>query len=440
MLRSLLAIALMAAPLAAGPVLKIDRTQVNIRADATVQSARVAVLQQGVEVEALDRKDEWFRIGLPEGGEGWIHSGLVQEIVVVTGDAVRLREAGSTNAPMIATASKGDELGKVGERGNWYEVALPGGDRGWIWKELVQPKAFFLPAPTPVEESVVESAPPVEEAVVESAPPVVRSNPYADGLVRAAAGEYEEALALFNEVLADNPTHADALLRAAKAHEQLGDLDQALDRLYQAVAVGEGRIDIYVTLAEVYRQAGVPDSAAKYLALFRGEKWERPEVTAPPESEPEGDMPVEAWWIYALGCLGVVIVLGGVVIARRMRGGDEVSKEPVAKPAKGKFARQMRQSKAAPAVGGGEEAELERQIQQKREDLQQSSAAFLGPNALGEGEDAHMEQVLGQVAALRKALEAQDERADIYADIVRLQNAKIEAMERELAMLRRSKR
>ena len=437
MLRALLAIALMAAPLAAGPVVKIDRTQVNIRADATVQSARVAVLQQGVEIEALGRKDEWFRIRLPEGGEGWIHSGLVQEIVVVTGDAVRLREAGSTNAPMIATASKDDELGKVGERGNWYEVALPGGDRGWIWKELVQPKAFLLPAPTPVEESVVEPAPLVEESVVESAPPVVRSNPYADGLVRAAAGEYEEALALFNEVLADNPTHADALLRAAKAHEQLGDLDHALDRLYQAVAVSEGRIDIYVTLAEVYRQAGVPDSAAKYLALFRGEKWERPEVTAPPESEPEGDMPVEAWWIYALGCLVAVIVLGGVVIALRMRVGDEVSKEPVAKPAKGKFARQMRQSKAAPAVGGGEEAELERQIQQKREDLQQSSAAFLGPNALGEGEDAHMEQVLGQVAALRKALEAQDERADIYTDIVRLQNAKIDAMERELAMLRR---
>ena len=91
-----------------------------------------------------------------------------------------------------------------------------------------------------------------------------------------------------------------------------------------------------MTLGEVYRQAGVPDSAAKYLALFRGEKWERPEVTAPPESEPEGDMPVEAWWIYALGCLVAVIVLGGVVIALRMRGGDEVSKAPVAKPAKGK--------------------------------------------------------------------------------------------------------
>ena len=36
--------------LEAGPALKIDRPKVNIRADATVQSPRVAVLTQDVEV------------------------------------------------------------------------------------------------------------------------------------------------------------------------------------------------------------------------------------------------------------------------------------------------------------------------------------------------------------------------------------------------------
>ena len=97
----------------------------------------------------------------------------------------------------------------------------------------------------------------------------------------------------------------------------------------------------------------------------------------------------------------------------------------------------MRQSRETGISGSGEEVELERQIQEKRADLQQSSAAFLGPNALGGGEDAHMEQILGQVETLRGALEAQDERAHIYADIVRLQNAKIEAMEQELDLLRR---
>ena len=84
MLRSLIAVALFAAPLAAGPVLKIARTQVNIRADATVQSARVAVLQQGVEVEALGRKAEWFRIRLPLEGEGWIHSRYIRWLLKST--------------------------------------------------------------------------------------------------------------------------------------------------------------------------------------------------------------------------------------------------------------------------------------------------------------------------------------------------------------------
>jgi hypothetical protein len=61
----------------------------------------------------------------------------------------------------------------------------------------------------------------------------------------------------------------------------------------------------------------------------------------------------------------------------------------------------------------------------------------LGADVLGGNEDAHMEQVLGQVETLRGALEAQDERATIYADIVRLQQAKIEALERELELTRR---
>ena len=102
-----------ASALEAGPALKIDRPKVNIRADATVQSPRVAVLTQDVEVEALGRKDEWFRIRLPDGGEGWIHSRLVREIVVVIGDGVRLRQAGSTSAPTVLLSSFGAALANL---------------------------------------------------------------------------------------------------------------------------------------------------------------------------------------------------------------------------------------------------------------------------------------------------------------------------------------
>ncbi len=134
--------------------------------------------------------------------------------------------------------------------------------------------------------------------------------------------------------------------------------------------------------------------------------------------------------------MGVLAVLR-LISQHKKRTLEGPAKGPAAKGAQGKFAKQMRQSREMGLSGDGESAELDRQIQQKRADLQQSSSAFLGPNALGGAEDAHMEQVLGQVETLRGALEAQDERARIYADIVRLQNAKIEAMERELELLRR---
>ena len=448
---------LLASSLEAGPVLKMDRPKVNVRADATVQSSKVMTLSKDVEVEALGRKDEWFRIRLPDGNEGWVHSRLVQEIVVVTGEAVRLRQAGSTNAPTVATVDRGAELGKVGEQGNWFEVALGGGERVWIWKKLVRPKTMQTePVRAAVVEeesaergSVVAEEPAVEEESVEQDPatlPPLRRNFYGEGLRRAAAGEYEEALALFNEVLQADPDHLDALVHAARAQKELGVYDQALDLLYHAMEIEAGRRDIYLTLAEVYRLGGVPDSTAKYQALFRGEEWEKPLPSKPkpkPVPESRGKMPPEAWWVYAALALGVLvlIVLGVFLVMRRSkRSPTKPAKAPGVKKGKSKFAKQLRQGQSREiGAGVGEEAELDRQIQRKREDLQESSAAFLGPDALaqGGGEDAQMEKVLEHVDTLRKALEVQDERALIYADIVRLQNAKIETMGRELELLRK---
>ena len=51
-----------------------------------------------------------------------------------------------------------------------------------------------------------------------------------------------------------------------------------------------------------------------------------------------------------------------------------------------------------------------------------------------------MNGILDQVEDLRKALDMQDERARIYADIVRLQNMRIEVMNEEVRMLRRGQR
>ena len=60
-----------------GIILMVNRAQVYVRSAATVQSDRVAVLKQGMEVEQIDSWNDWRKIRLPDGSEGWLHSDLV---------------------------------------------------------------------------------------------------------------------------------------------------------------------------------------------------------------------------------------------------------------------------------------------------------------------------------------------------------------------------
>ena len=80
-------------------------------------------------------------------------------------------------------------------------------------------------------------------------------------------------------------------------------------------------------------------------------------------------------------------------------------------------------------TGSGEEEELDRQIDEKWAALRQGSGA--------EGEEAALDGLLQRMEALRDELDQQDEREKIYADIVRLQNMKIEALKDEIRLIRR---
>jgi SH3-like domain-containing protein len=443
-----------------GPALVIDRVQVNVRADATVQSERIGVLRQGEVVEQLAEKDEWYRIRLPDGREGWLHADLVQQLLVVVRRGGRVRGAPSTSAPTVGQVNQGDELAKTGQQGNWYQVVLPQGGEAWIWKELVEPKLITLeaaPLQNPVAQTEeaelpLEDEPPEEAAGEEGAesaegeeaesPEAGYRHPYAEGLQQLAAAEYRAALHSFEEVLRQDPNHVNALLHAARAHKQLEEYDQALDRLYQALELGQGRRDIFMTLAEVHRLSGQPDSAHKYQALFRGEEWAPPTPVEPADQHSSGaeePFPMEMLWIYGAVAGGAFLVLGIALLSWRLSRKPRDRELAADKPARGKFGRTLQESREQPLrPGSGEVEMLDLQIREKRQQLQESAQAFLGTKAVAlAGEEGHLEHLLGHLEALRKALEMQDERARLYADIVRLQNMKIEAMSRELHLLHR---
>jgi SH3-like domain-containing protein len=437
----------------AGPALRVDRPEVNVRADATVQAVRIGVLRSGELVEKIGAKNEWNQIRLSDGRLGWLHSDLVQELWVVERERVRVRDAGSTAAATVALVERGTELIKLRAQGNWFEVEMEDGRRGWIWKELVAAREIdfegddspsansakvvaveaAVEAEEAAEEIINDREPEVEKEGVEEVEGAVLRNPYAEGLQREKDGDYRQALVAFEEVLAKDPNHLRALLHAIKADKELGQYESGLGRLYHAVELSEGRRDIYMSLGEIYGLVGRVDSAAKYEALFRGEAWQ-----PPIEEEVIAETEIEAWWIYVAVVVASVFLLVITFVILKKRGKKEKGPER----GNAKFARAMGQATPQNTPkGGGEERELDRQIGKKREELRESAVAFLGGGVGADAdEDELMEGLLGQLDTFRKALEAQDERARVYAELVRLQNAKIETMERELQLLKKRRK
>ena len=469
----------------ADPILSMDRDQVNIRADATVQSPRVTVLRRGDEVEEIRRHNEWIQVRLTDGRRGWVHGSLVRVRLIVEGQGVRVRSGASSQSSSVTMLYRGQEVETLGRRGSWLEVRLRDGRVGWVHSQYVRAKtqedlSALVPTPpesagqivVPAEEP--EALPETGDAAAGSDHDVamddggvpeaadagadagaaeaadalsqaqeIRRSSYAEGLQYEASGDFAAALESFERVLEDAPENISALSHAAQAHRQLGQYELALEKLYQALEQSGGRRDVYLTLGEVYRVSGEPDSAAKYNTLYWGRQVDAAEAdtSARPE-EPGRPLPVMRLALAGLLLLGL-IGLGAWWVLRK--GGGVSTPKSAGKPRPGgKFDRALEREHAQ--VRGGrasteEERELDGQIEDKWRDLRESSSAFaaaLQPAQIaeGEGEDGHLNRVLDHVEALRQALGLQDERAQIYADIVRLQNMKIEAMEEQLRLMR----
>ncbi len=438
----------------------IDRDQVNIRADATTQSREVAALRRGVEVIEVGRHAGWIQIQMVDGGQGWVHGQLVLARFVVAGQGVRLREGPSTGRSSVTMLFRGQQVDRIGaEQGGWTQIRIADGRTGWLATRFLRPKTSedATPQPEVAAEPAVTPDTPVPD--LEFEPEVltrVQRNPYAEGLQREVGGEHRAALEAFEEVLVEEPSNVNALFHAAKAHRHLGEYDGALEKLYRALDVSGGRRDVYLTLGEVYRLQARPDSAEKYQALFRGEPW--PPAQPPPrmvgavaegappaqeteEAEAEADgNPLDGPWVLigfaGVGLLALTGVVWWVVNTSQKRPADARPKAAAAEKEAGggKFSQVW--EKEVDQAGQGratteEEESLDRQIDEKWGELRQSVESFTEG-----GEEGEVVGILDQVDGLRQTLDGQDERNRLYADIVRLQNMKIEAMTQEIRRLR----
>lgn len=500
-------------PIVAQQVLVVDREEVRIRADATVQSIRLAVARQGQELEEIRRHKEWIQVRLPDSRVGWVHSELVKERWIVEGQGVRVRSGPTSDQVAVTMVYNGQEVSRIGNQGNWLRIELVDGQSGWVDKRFLRPKTRsdvnrLVPSDDPIANETADSlladdrtieisgevlrASSVEEQQAANVKPgdaelktertVIRRNPYAAGLQYEAAGDHAAALGQFEAVLATTPDHVRALFHAAQAHRNLGQYEESLTKLYRALHKSGGRKDLFLTLGEVYRLKGQPDSARKYQALFRDEEWPDGKTSSTKTAHVEGDLNDDGFakivtskdalanikgasentiekifrvdvnesstfpWLLAMAAACGVVAFIGIAIWIYIHYSRPPSRNTREKTSKRKFERTMEAENENVLEGratSGEIAELEQQIEDKwREisDSAQSMTSLSGANPAVGVEDGHLDHIVDHLEVLRKALDVQEDRARIYADLVRLQNMKIEAMTEEVQLLRRRRK
>jgi len=121
----------------------VNDTVVDVFRAPDTKSERLtqAIFNQPVEI--LDRRENWLNVKVVDGYSGWVRSKYVDtDACSLKGENCRFRivvtaktkkvcaEAGSGVA--LKEVVMGTELYSTGQRGGWYEVALPGGRAGWV--------------------------------------------------------------------------------------------------------------------------------------------------------------------------------------------------------------------------------------------------------------------------------------------------------------------
>lgn len=87
---------------------------------------------------------------------------------------------------------------------------------------------------------------------------------------KASDGDYAGAVSLYDEVLADQPTHAEALTYSGWVLTLDGDREQGLSRLLEAATEHPDYPDAHAFLAIVFLRAGLEEEAARELEVLDG--------------------------------------------------------------------------------------------------------------------------------------------------------------------------
>ncbi len=125
----------------------------NIRSEASLAAKINAQLKKGEAVIVLEKKNDWYHVQLSDGETGWAHKSVIvdpesyiSDVMVpgkpanIKANVGNIRANPSLKAKIINRLRKGDPVTITDKKGDWYEVELIDGAKGWAHKILFMEK------------------------------------------------------------------------------------------------------------------------------------------------------------------------------------------------------------------------------------------------------------------------------------------------------------
>jgi SH3-like domain-containing protein len=119
---------------------------VNIRADATINSAIIAKLKKDQPIEIVSEFFDWYKISLPKDAPSYVRKDLTDCISTVetpcnqakiAKERVNIRIGPAETYPIIGKANKSDPIIIVAEKGSWYKIIPLPNNYGWVNKKFI---------------------------------------------------------------------------------------------------------------------------------------------------------------------------------------------------------------------------------------------------------------------------------------------------------------
>jgi len=386
-------------------------------------------INRGAQLKRIGKRGDWYEVSLSDGIRAWVNQtyakeGIARDLLEVRPNKLNVRQKPSTRAGIVSRVSRGDLLSVVEKSGVWYLVMLQDGKRGYIREDLVTLRPLNPKKAIVSTESIGKPEPkPAPE------PAQAEGSYFEQGKRHLAEGNSKQAIEAFKQEVERRPRNSDAHFELAKLLQASADVQGAIDHFRQSMRGDRSKPEakFYIdALLEVQADTLALDPSSSAL-LDEEKEWTTGFLGNATYVLPGA----------AIGALLFLIVLGLVFRRKRAsRMGRPAYKRRT--PDAGfdsilKYAVEKR-----PLLRAIEQAEEKRA--EMDEALQQRFDAFGKESTSGSPKlpaVVSTEALMKRVEALRKTIVSQEERAQIYADLVVLQNEKIDALDEEIEALKK---